>query len=143
MNAITQPKNSTNVRSRNEARLSALRWGFRAAQQASPDLAAWLGEMTMFRTLRMPSKPWQEEILARGRAFEVDSAAGKVAAWTWGEGPAIVLVHGWNGRGAQLGAFVDPLVAAGFQVVSFDAPGHGKSPGSTSSIIAFADALDA
>ena len=39
-----------------------------------------------------------------------------------------MLVHGWEGRGTQLGAFVQPLVEAGFSVVAFDAPGHGDSP---------------
>lgn len=36
-------------------------------------------------------------------------------------------MHGWGGFAAQLQAFVQPLVAAGFQVVAFDAPSHGMS----------------
>jgi pimeloyl-ACP methyl ester carboxylesterase len=36
-------------------------------------------------------------------------------------------VHGWGGWRGQLGAFVAPLVAAGYRVVGFDAPGHGDS----------------
>jgi len=31
----------------------------------------------------------------------------------WGKGPTVMLVHGWSGRGAQLGELVEPLVAAG------------------------------
>ena len=80
MQAISRPENRTNVRSENDARLRALRWGFRTAEQASPDLAAWLGEMTMFRTIRRSPKPWEQEILARGRPFAVDSSAGEVAS---------------------------------------------------------------
>jgi pimeloyl-ACP methyl ester carboxylesterase len=52
---------------------------------------------------------------------------GEVVAEVWGEGPVVYLVHGWGGWRGQLGAFVDPLVAAGFQVVGIDAPGHGDS----------------
>ncbi|HET7504149.1 MAG TPA: alpha/beta fold hydrolase, partial [Kofleriaceae bacterium] len=53
----------------------------------------------------------------------------RLAAWRWGHGPTVLLVHGWEGRGSQLGAFVDPLVAAGLSVVAFDAPGHGDTAG--------------
>lgn len=49
--------------------------------------------------------------------------------WSWGEGPTVLLVHGWNGRATQLGGFVEPLVARGYRVVAFDAIGHGQSPG--------------
>ena len=41
----------------------------------------------------------------------------------------VLLVHGWEGRGAQLGAFVDPFVAAGYRVVALDGPAHGDSTG--------------
>jgi pimeloyl-ACP methyl ester carboxylesterase len=51
----------------------------------------------------------------------------RIETWVWGAGPSVLLVHGWGGRGAQLGAFVDPLTARGFSVVTFDAPGHGAS----------------
>jgi alpha-beta hydrolase superfamily lysophospholipase len=32
--------------------------------------------------------------------------------------------RGWGGRGAQLAAFVEPLLARGFSVVTLDAPAH-------------------
>jgi pimeloyl-ACP methyl ester carboxylesterase len=38
------------------------------------------------------------------------------------------LVHGWQGHAGQMGGFAAPLVAAGFGVLAFDAPGHGDSP---------------
>jgi len=135
-------ENSTNVRS-DDWRLRAVRAGLRAVESQSPDLAAAIGEKIMFRTTRRPARDWEESILARGTRFRVHSSGGRLEAWRWGEGPAVVLVHGWNGRGSQLGAFVDPLVSAGFQVVTFDAPGHGRSNGSSSSLVEFADAFDA
>ncbi len=52
---------------------------------------------------------------------------GTVAAEVWGEGPVVYLVHGWGGWRGQLGAFVEPLVAAGHRVVAVDAPSHGDS----------------
>ena len=44
-------------------------------------------------------------------------------------GPQVLLVHGWSGRGSQLGAFVEPLVEQGFEVNWFDLPAHGASSG--------------
>ena len=39
----------------------------------------------------------------------------------------MLLVHGWGGRGVQMGSFVAPLLASGYRVVWFDQPGHGES----------------
>lgn len=72
------------------------------------------------------------------------SAAGRqVVGFSRGEGPAVLLVHGWAGRGSQLGAFIEPLVKRGYRVVGVDLPGHGHSPGSRSSIPECAWAVEA
>src|SRR4029079_1563799 len=101
-----------------------IRAGLRAVEAGSPALAARLGERVFFHTTRRPAPDWEREILAMGKRFVVDEGRRSIVAWSFGEGPAVVLAHGWNGRGGQLGAFVDPLVRAGFRVVTFDAPGH-------------------
>jgi len=67
----------------------------------------------------------------------------RIAGWSRGEGPTVLLVHGWAGRGSHLGAFVDPLVRAGFRAVGFDAPGHGASEGKHSSMPEMAAAVAA
>lgn len=67
----------------------------------------------------------------------------KLARWTFGAGPRVVLVHGWNGRGAQLLGFVPGLVAAGFSVTLFDLPGHGDSSGHAASVVHAGRALRA
>lgn len=59
----------------------------------------------------------------------------KLARWTLGHGPRVVLVHGWNGRGAQLLGFARALVEAGFSVTLFDLPGHGDSTGHAASVV--------
>lgn len=46
-----------------------------------------------------------------------------------GRGPRVLLVHGWEGRGTQLGFFAEPLVQQGFTVFALDGPAHGESPG--------------
>ncbi len=71
----------------------------------------------------------EEQWLSDALPFKLAWEGQQLAAWSWGDGPTILLHHGWNGRGAQLGAFVQPLLAAGFSVVTYDAPAHGDSPG--------------
>ncbi len=100
-----------------------------------PHNAAVLGELAA-AIFVLPSRegrrmPREEAYLESAQRFTISSSEGGLAAWQWGpaEGPLVGLVHGWGGHGAQLGAFVGPLVAAGFRVLTFDAPGHGDSPG--------------
>lgn len=59
--------------------------------------------------------------------FHVNGVGYKLYAQ--GRGPAVLLVHGWDGRGTQMMSFFGPLVEAGFRVLTFDAHGHGESPG--------------
>ena len=55
----------------------------------------------------------------------------------------VLLVHGWGGRGSQLWAFVQPLLDAGYAVVTFDAPAHGFSGSRYASVLHFAQAMQA
>lgn len=53
----------------------------------------------------------------------------------------ILLVHGWSGRGTQLVKIADELLKSGYSTVSFDATGHGKSPGNNSIMTDFIAAI--
>ncbi len=64
-----------------------------------------------------------------------------LAVYAWGEGPTVLLVHGWAGRGSQLAVYARPLVARGFRVVAFDAPAHGRSAGRRTALPEFATAV--
>jgi pimeloyl-ACP methyl ester carboxylesterase len=63
------------------------------------------------------------------------------ALWRWGEGPRVLLMHGWGGCAGQMTPLVEPLTAAGFSVLAVEAPGHGEAPGRQASIPAFADTI--
>jgi pimeloyl-ACP methyl ester carboxylesterase len=82
--------------------------------------------------------PRDNELLGRGSALEL--ACG-LAATSWGTGPTVLLAHGWESRRTHWGAFVTPLVEAGFRVVAVDAPAHGDSPGEKADVLQYGLAL--
>lgn len=116
--------------------------------RAWPRAAARLSFDLFLRPRRFPRPARELEALASARTLLVPTdrtghaAAHPLRAWTWGDaGPTVLLVHGWQGRGAQLAPFVPALLAAGYRVATFDAPAHGDTPGATSSLFAFRDAI--
>jgi len=50
-------------------------------------------------------------------------------AWAWGEGPLVIVVHGWNGRAAQMAPLAVQIAESGFRAIAPDVTGHGDSPG--------------
>lgn len=126
-------------------RLRLLRAGFRHLGTLFPGLAGRLAYRLWFSTQRYPEPMRERRWAAAAECDSVDWQGRTLQRYQWGDpaAPAILLVHGWNGRGPQLGAFADPLNAAGLRVVAFDAPGHGRSPGRCTNIFDFAAALQA
>jgi pimeloyl-ACP methyl ester carboxylesterase len=121
----------------------ALRVSFSVLTPVSPALASRWAEF-LFRTpMRQRRLKKESAWLARGRFEPIPFGGAPLASWTWGEGPLVVLVHGWTGHAGRLTAHVPALVEAGFSVLAFDAPGHGISPGFHSSLPQFAEALRA
>lgn len=126
--------------------LGSVRLAFAVLNAVAPGLGGrWAADL-WFRPLgrgRNVITPGTE-----GRRLSVPVHGRAMAGEVWGSGPTVYLLHGWGGRRGQLGAFVDPLVAAGYRVVSVDAPSHGESPSGTTgrnraTIMEFADVLNA
>jgi pimeloyl-ACP methyl ester carboxylesterase len=53
----------------------------------------------------------------------------------------VVLLHGWVGRGSQMGLLARAVAARGFRAVAFDGPAHGRSPGRRTNLIMHSAAL--
>jgi pimeloyl-ACP methyl ester carboxylesterase len=125
--------------------LRVVKGGMRILSRVSPAGAAAVAER-MFLTPRRHLRPAAEwDVLLTARRCRFRTSSGKLVAWEWGadpDRPRVLLVHGWEGRGSQLGALVEPLAALGFRVVTFDAPGHGDSPGERASLFHFAEAIE-
>ncbi len=138
---VLRSEKGTNVRFKTT--LAAVRVGMRVADALPGDLAAAWSER-LFTSPRRHERPERELAwLAQARPFRLPVAGQSLRAWRWGEGPPVLLVHGWEGRGAQLGALVEPLVARGHSVVTFDGPAHGDSPGRSVVLADFARTIGA
>jgi pimeloyl-ACP methyl ester carboxylesterase len=127
-----------------------MRWvaaGVRAVSPVAPSLAALVVENLMTHARRHPRPAWESEALAGASSWSLpwvdEGRPAELPLWSWGQGPTVLLVHGWEGRGSQLGAFVPPLVEAGFRVVTFDGPGHGSSSARRASLVDMARAVNA
>ncbi|MBX7192537.1 MAG: alpha/beta fold hydrolase [Sandaracinaceae bacterium] len=116
--------------------------------RAWPEAAARLAFDLFLRPRRFPRPARELAQLAGARTILVPTdrtahaGPAPLRAWVWGDdGPLVLLVHGWQGRGAQLGTFVEPLLARGMRVATFDAPAHGDTPGASASLFSFRDAI--
>jgi pimeloyl-ACP methyl ester carboxylesterase len=136
MPAAASP-NSTNVR--NSVSFAFNRLHLTVAAVLAPERAIEAAARLFATPPRFAHTPREQELLATGRRFDVVAPDGRLAAWRFGNEarPAVVVSHGWGGRGAQFRAFVPALLEAGYQVVVFDHAGHGLSEGSESSLIHF------
>ena len=121
--------------------MKVLQFLFRHLGPLVPQLMGRFGLWLWRRTRRFPVTASEQRLRDKARRQPVDTPFGRVMVYHWGAGPAVLLVHGWNGRVTQMGAFVSPLVRAGYRVVAMDAPGHGDSSGRHSSVLAVAGAL--
>lgn len=76
-------------------------------------------------------------------AFDVPFASGALTGWHVGDGPTVLLVHGWGGRSTDLARLAERLVRDGYHVVAADLPAHGASPGRTTDLFELACAVTA
>jgi pimeloyl-ACP methyl ester carboxylesterase len=122
--AVAAAVNSTIVRTRMSG-WALLRAYFGVVSRLLPDLARRQAE----RLFTAPPRYAGRRLLAGEQPERLASGRHSLAVWQAGapDAPAVLLAHGWGGRGAQLRSFVAPLVAKGYRVVWFDQPGHGES----------------
>lgn len=116
--------------------LKMMRRSIRVLTFLSPPLAARLVNYLWFKTHRY-AEPKREHSVLESATWQTLIVESKtIQLYIWGEHnkPTVLLVHGWNGRGAQLGAFAHDLVVQGYRVIAFDAPGHGRSSANSTNL---------
>lgn len=140
--SVSPPRYRTNVR---DLTMPLLRTSLRLASTLAPAATARWAEARFLRPLKFDHSAGELQALAQGQRFTVANGGRQLVAWSFGSpaAPAVVMSHGWSGRGAQFRSFLEPLLREGFRVVLFDYPGHGFSEGRSASLVEFAEALGA
>ena len=121
--------------------MSSLSWirGFNASVGLLAPHAVASKMRREFMTPReLPPRDWELPLLAQAERITLRFG---LSALRWGSGPAVLLMHGWEGRPTQFAGLIKVLVNAGYGVVALDAPAHGRSPGHEANVVVFARAL--
>ena len=87
----------------------------RALDLASPSAAAHLA-LDLFCTPHRRTEPPHVPSHPTRRFTLEDAAGPDLSVWDWGDGPTVMLVHGWSGSAGQLSGFVGPLLRAGCSI---------------------------
>ncbi len=103
-----------------------LRASFRFGSVLRPEWTAERALHYFITTSRIARPGWEAELVKTARRRVL--ACGLVT-YSWGTGPRVLLVHGWDGRGTQMGRIAGAIADAGFEAICVDLPAHGESPG--------------
>jgi len=101
-------------------------------QPGLPAATARALERLWFSPPRGKSSPDELRLLDAARSDWAlvigQGASRRVRVYRWGgQGPVVLLAHGWGGNAGQWHALVHALLGAGMRVVAFDALSHGAS----------------
>ncbi len=130
------------------ARLSPALKTFATAMRGLDRIAPRLTTRLMLRHFVRPRRrracDYRDCLPAGAQQLAVEYRGQGLTGWRWGEnGPAVLLVHGWEDHSGAMLSLVEPLRQRGYQVVTLDAPGHGLSPDMATHLVDTGDALAA
>ena len=99
----------------------------------------------LFKTPVKHRTPEREKMMANSAQKElvhIPIIEETIMTYTYGFSKRrVLLIHGWSGRGTQLFKMADSLLENGFMTISFDAPAHGLSTGSTTMMPEFIECI--
>jgi pimeloyl-ACP methyl ester carboxylesterase len=109
-------------------------------EKISPKLATAFAAKLFVTPIKhkIPKREWQMDGQSKQSKMMVPKIQKEIHLYRYGTGSKkVLLVHGWSGRGTQLFKIADLMVGLGYEVISFDAPAHGKSSGNSSIMLEF------
>lgn len=122
--------------------LRFIRWAFPKVELVAPVLAGKWAWKLFFSPFRFPAPKKEQPIADSAKLFNYEAGNQTIQGYEWGNGEkTVLLLHGWSGRATQFYKFIEPLINAGYKVVSIDGPAHGKSTGNATHIMHYADTI--
>lgn len=104
--------------------------------------AGALGYYVLTKPRRVPDDPQSDRHLREAQQYCVDFEGVDLHCYHWpGEGPSVLLLHGWESSTGRWHAFLEPLRRAGYSIYAFDAPAQGRSGGKRFNAFLYACAL--
>ena len=123
------------------ARIGAV---IRGIDRISPRVAARVAARIFLTPRRSRLPPREGAWLEQARSETFTAGRFRLAGHRWSRsGDPVLLVHGWEGRGSQLGGLALALARQGLQPISIDLPAHGASPGKQTNLLEIADTVSA
>lgn len=130
----------------------------RVLQKIIPKLVGFLYNITSFFSSKLAARwalssfcrvrnrglnPKQESFLSDAEQLTRAIADHSIREYRWaGTGETVLLVHGWTSNAARWRNLIRPLVTHNYNVIAFDAPGHGNSSGKFLNVILYAECLE-
>ena len=109
------------------AGISLVRKASAALCKLAPNAAVAIAHKLIATPPRHEPRSWERALLQTAERFDVTVSKRRIPVAAWGQGPTVLLVHSWGGRGTQMGRLTAALAAAGYRAVSFDLPAHGEA----------------
>lgn len=88
------------------------------------------------------TRTYEAAVLDRSTKETVIFGNYKIVTYRWhGGNKCVLLIHGWEGQAGNFAELTDALLDAGYTVLAFDAPSHGRSSRGPTSPFEFAEVV--
>lgn len=121
-----------------------IRFSARLLNSISTDWATKFALKLFFKPLPFPIPKRELEMRNQSIRHELLTKNAKdfIVFELKADGPKVIMIHGWSGRGSQFHEIAKHLHSAGFHVFSIEAPEHGELQGRSTHMLNFVDAIE-
>ncbi|MDT0308686.1 alpha/beta hydrolase [Streptomyces sp. DSM 44917] len=122
-----------------DLRAALIRSTLDGTARVAPRLAGRMAGALFARPVaRASQRPEEEPVMRRATRTELVLDGRRAVVHQWGDGVRpVLLMHGWQFRASRWSPLVTALTERGYSPVAFDAPGHGESPGRSTTIVEY------